>query len=63
MATRCRVDVHNDLIKLMVEAQHHGYAVVVWTPEELGELNPEDVEEIMIERGSEYINDSNVEDN
>ncbi len=32
-----------------------GYAVVVWTPEEIGDLNPRKVEDRVIELGNEVI--------
>ncbi len=32
-----------------------GCAVVVWTPEEIGNADPDELESIMIERGHIYI--------
>jgi hypothetical protein len=43
----------------MTAMNREGCAVVVWTPEELGEAIIESIEEIMIERGWEYIREHN----
>ena len=36
---------------------HEGYAIIVWTPEELGNANPRRVEDRLIELGHEVIGD------
>ena len=41
-------DVMNNLMS-------HGYAVVVWTPEEIGDADPERLQDVMIERGWDYL--------
>jgi hypothetical protein len=38
-------------LKVLREMRHEGYAVIVWTPEELGEANPRRVEDRSIELG------------
>lgn len=48
-------DFYDKLLDVAREAERYGYAIVIWTPEELGETDPGRVEDIMIERGSEYI--------
>lgn len=39
------------------ELRHAGYAVIVWSPQELGEANPRRVEDRSIELGWEIIYD------
>lgn len=38
------------------ELRHAGFAVIVWTPEELDGVDPRDVEDTSIEAGHEAIN-------
>lgn len=45
----------DDIIKFMQDLQGAGYAVIIWTPEELGETSPEWVEEMSISYGNEYL--------
>jgi hypothetical protein len=45
----------NEQIKILNELTFAGYAVVVWTPEEIGDLNPRKVEDRVIELGNEVI--------
>jgi hypothetical protein len=45
----------NEQIKILNELTFAGYAVVVWTPEEIGDLNPRKVEDRVIELGDEVI--------
>lgn len=33
----------------------YGYAVVIWTPDEMGDTNPERLQDVMIERGADFI--------
>jgi len=42
-------------VKALREMRSEGYAVIVWTPEELGETNPTWVEDCSISYGSEYL--------
>lgn len=42
-------------IRVIQDLQSAGYAVIVWTPEELGETSPEWVEEMSISYGNEYL--------
>ncbi len=42
-------------IRTIQDLQSAGYAVIVWTPEELGAISPEWVEEMSISYGSEYL--------
>ena len=37
------------------QLRHKGYCVVIWTPEELGNADANHLEDIVIERGSEYL--------
>jgi hypothetical protein len=41
-----------DTIHAMRDA---GYLVIIWTPEELGDIDTSHVEDILIERGNEMI--------
>lgn len=43
--------------KALQELRHAGYAVITWTPEELGTANPRKVEDRSIELGHEIIED------
>lgn len=40
---------------ILREMRDAGYAVIVWTPEELGEVDPEWVEDASISYGNEYL--------
>ena len=37
------------------ELRDLGFVVVVWTPEELGDADPDHLEDLVIERGSDYL--------
>ena len=37
--------------------RHEGYAIIVWTPEEVGTANPRKVEDRQIEMGWDVISD------
>lgn len=43
----------------MLTLKDLGYAVVIWTPEELGNADPSEIESIMIERGAHAIDSVN----
>jgi hypothetical protein len=45
----------NEQIKVLNELTFAGYAVAVWTPEEIGDLNPRKIEDRVIELGNEVI--------
>lgn len=51
----------NEIVAFMQKYRDLGYAVVVFTPEELRGVNPEQVEEAMIAKGNDII-DFNAED-
>lgn len=40
-----------------------GFAVIVWTPDEIGEADTDGLEEVSIERGWNYINSMNGPEN
>jgi hypothetical protein len=42
--------------KALAEMRHDGYAVIVWTPEELGEEDPDFVQDRSIEFGFMHLN-------
>ena len=42
-------------IRVIQDLQAAGYAVIIWTPEELGDTEPTWVEEMSISYGSEYL--------
>ena len=42
-------------LQMLREMRSEGYAVIVWTPEELGETDPGWVEDCSISYGSEYL--------
>jgi len=45
----------DEILKFRDELQSAGYAVVLFTPDEIGNADRDRLEDIMIERGSEYI--------
>jgi len=47
-------------INVLRSLKEKGYAVIVWTPEELGENDPECIEQISIGYATEYLIDSGV---
>ena len=49
----------DEILKYIDELQSAGYAVVVFSPDEIGKADREQLEDIMIERGSEYISSEN----
>jgi hypothetical protein len=42
-------------IKTIQELRTEGYAIIIWTPEELGDVEPEWVEECSISYASEHL--------
>jgi len=42
-------------VEVIRQLRHEGYAVIIWTPEELGETDREWVEDCSISYGSEYL--------
>jgi hypothetical protein len=52
----------SEWINAIREMRHEGYAVIVWTPEELGEADREWVEDCSISYGSEYLIPQKAED-
>jgi hypothetical protein len=42
-------------LKTLRGLRHKGYAVIVWNPEELGDAEPDDVEDRSIEYGHDVI--------
>lgn len=49
----------NYVREVMENLTSHGYAVVVWTPEEIGDADPELLQDIAIERGAQYLDEVN----
>lgn len=41
--------------KVLREMRDAGHAVIIWTPEELGDVDPEWVEDCSISYGNEYL--------
>ena len=37
------------------QLRHKGYCVVIWTPEELGDADADNLESIVTERGNDYL--------
>jgi len=52
----------DDLIKAAHELKSRGFAVVVFTPDELSNTDPDQIEEIMVERGWNMIQEHYVDD-
>ena len=49
--------LYDELMVVVTKARHHGYAVVVWTPEETEGMavDCESLEDVATERGNEFI--------
>ena len=41
--------------RIIDELRREGYCVVVWTPEELGDADADNLESIVTERGNDYL--------
>lgn len=50
-----------DQQKIINELRNAGYCVVIWTPEELGDIDSHALEDIVIERGNNFIEWANQE--
>jgi glucosamine 6-phosphate synthetase-like amidotransferase/phosphosugar isomerase protein len=48
--------------KVINEMRDEGYVIVIWSPEELGDTNVDDLEDIVIERGNNFIDYSQQDD-
>lgn len=42
-------------IQTLRDLRAEGYAVIIWTPEELGDTHPSDVEDASISYASDYL--------
>ena len=42
-------------LQVIDQLRAEGYAITVWTPEEMKGADPDGLEDVMIERGSHYI--------
>lgn len=49
----------DEVVEMMRKMRNVGYAVAVFTPEEIGDLDAESIEEIMIISGNQYIDTHN----
>ena len=47
---------------MCIRDRHEGYAVVVWNPDELRGVDPNRVEDRMIEKGGDYIDQISPEE-
>ena len=47
--------MNQEQIEVIRQLRHEGHAVIIWTPEELGNASPERVEDRSIELGYEVI--------
>ena len=48
--------MNDEQLKVVRELGHEGYAVIIWSPEELGNARVKDVEDRSIELGYDIIN-------
>lgn len=39
----------------VAELRHAGYCVVMWTPEEIGDADSTDLEDVVIARGNDFL--------
>ena len=46
--------------KVVDELRDEGYCLVIWTPEEIGDVDIDDLESTMTERGSDFIDEFNT---
>jgi hypothetical protein len=44
-------------LKVVRDLRHKGYAVIIWTPEELADVSPRHVEGRLVELGHDVIED------
>ena len=49
--------MNEEQLKAIRQLWNEGYAVIIWTPEEIGEANPRRVEDRSIELGWDIISD------
>ena len=45
----------------VAELRAEGYAVIIWTPEEIGDADAGHLEDIAISRGNDYLESANSE--
>ena len=45
----------NEIVKIITQLEDNGLSVVVFTPEELGRLCPDDLRDYLIEKGNEWL--------
>lgn len=48
--------------KVINEMRDEGYVIVIWSPEELGDTDVDALEDIVIERGNNFIDYSQQDD-
>lgn len=46
---------YDALIKAARAARKEGFAVIIWTPEEVGDADPEELEDVSISFGSDWL--------
>ena len=51
-------DTNNQTVQQLRDS---GHVVVIWTPEEIGDADPSTLQDIVIQRGNEYLEDVNEE--
>lgn len=57
------MDMDEDIHQYTVQQlRDEGYAVVIFNPEELGEADPGDLEDLLVERGNNFIDFMNPDD-
>ena len=45
--------------KTVEELREEGHLIIIWTPEELGNVDADALEDYVISKGNDYIQDSN----
>ena len=48
------MELTNEEKEMLRSLRGRGFAVIVWTPEELGDVSPEDIEDVSISYVAEY---------
>lgn len=52
----------NEQLEVIRQLRAEGYAVIIWTPEEIGWADIGQLEDLAISRGNEYLESANGED-
>lgn len=49
-------------LEVLRQLQAGGYAVIIWAPEEIGDADIDQLEDLVISRGNDYLESANRKD-